>query len=124
MFYERGSGELWHYDENGNYVESYFSRSGLRHGCILGAFLYCLAIYNVYGMRQALLGPDGALYAYSDDVYIISDHVGMVKAVAAAPGIYGKVGLMINWGHGKTYLILPHDCDPSAFLIHLVIFSF
>jgi len=85
MLYERGSAELWHYDENGNFMESYFSRSGVRLGCVFGAFLFCLAMYHVYARLQALLGPDGALYAYFDDVYLISDPIIMAWALAAAP---------------------------------------
>ena len=41
-------GKLWVYDKNGNFVESYFSRSCVRQGCVLGAFLSCLAMYQVY----------------------------------------------------------------------------
>jgi hypothetical protein len=48
MLYERGSGELWYYDENAIFVESHFIRSSVRHGCVLGAFLFCLAMYHVY----------------------------------------------------------------------------
>jgi hypothetical protein len=40
-------------------------------------------------------GLDGALYAYSDYVYLISDPVTMARALATALGIYGKVGLVI-----------------------------
>jgi len=93
MIYERGSGELWYYDEKGNFMEPHFSRSGVRQGCVLGAFLFCLAMYTVYARLQALLGLDDALYAYSDDVYLLSDSIGMAKALAAAPTIDKKVGL-------------------------------
>ena len=41
ILYERGNGELWDYDEHGNYVESHYNRCGVRHGCVLGAFLFC-----------------------------------------------------------------------------------
>ncbi len=77
-------------------MESHFSRSEVRQGCFLGAFLFCLAIYPVYARLQALLGPEGALYAYSDDVYLISDPIGMANALANAPMIYLKVGLRIG----------------------------
>ena len=55
---------MWFYDENGNFVESHFNRSGVRQGCVLGAFILCVAMYLVYDRFQALLGLDGALYAY------------------------------------------------------------
>ena len=63
-----------------------------------------------------MIGPDGALYAYSHDVYLITDLVSMAKTLAAAPTIYGKVGIRIGWGPGKTELILPLDSDPITFL--------
>jgi hypothetical protein len=46
--YERGSGELWFYDEHVNYVRSRFIRCGVRQGCVLGVFLFCLAMYPDY----------------------------------------------------------------------------
>jgi hypothetical protein len=90
MIYERGSGELWYYDEKGNFVESHFNRSGIP------PFFFCLAMYPVYARLQVLLGHDGALYAYSDDVYLISDPIGMAKALATAPTIYMIAGLRIG----------------------------
>ena len=47
-----------------------------------------LAKYMVYVMLAALLGPDGALYAYPYDVYLVSDPVHMVTALLAAPSMY------------------------------------
>jgi hypothetical protein len=70
MLYERDSGELFHYDENGNYIANYYSKNGVRQGCVLGAFLFCLAMQPIYSWLGAFLGPDGARYAYSDDVYL------------------------------------------------------
>ncbi len=46
---------------------------------------------QVYARLGALLGPDGALYTYSDDVYLLSDPVSMSIALADAPAIYKKV---------------------------------
>ena len=116
MLYERGIVQLWYYDENGSYVESHYNRCGVRQGCVIGAFLFCLAMRPVYARLGALLGPDGALYAYSDDVYLLSDPVSMFIALAAALTIYKKVGLHIDWVLGKTELILPFGCSPEAFL--------
>ena len=39
----------------------------------MGAFLICVAMRHVYARPGALLGPDGALNVYSDDVYLVSD---------------------------------------------------
>ena len=117
MLYERGSCDLWFYDEHGNFVQSYYSKTGVRHGCVLGAFLFCLAMAPVYARIGSLLGPDGALYAYLDDVYLLADHVHMAIALIAAPSIYKRVGLRIGWGPGKTELILPSDVDSDSFLL-------
>jgi hypothetical protein len=37
MLYERRSGELCFYDENGNFIDSYFSRYGFRQGYVFWA---------------------------------------------------------------------------------------
>ena len=73
----------------------------------------------VYARLSALLGPGGALYAYSDDVYLAPDPVKMSLARAAAPSIYNKVWLSIGGGLGKIELILRPDCDPDDFLSRL-----
>jgi hypothetical protein len=107
MLYERGSGQLWYYDENGNYMVSHYNRCGARQGCVLGAFLFCLAMRPVYARLATLLGLDGELYAFSDDVYLLSDPNNMSMALAAAPALYKKVGLRIGGGPSKTEFILP-----------------
>jgi len=56
-----------------NFAESHFIRSGVRQGCVLSAFLFCLAMYPVFARLEAMLGHEGGLYAYSDDVYLLSD---------------------------------------------------
>ena len=43
-----------------------------------------------------LLGADGALYAYSDDVYLVSNTATMSVALTGAPAIFRKVGLRIG----------------------------
>jgi hypothetical protein len=119
MLYERGNGQLWYYDENGIYVESHYSKCGVRQGCVLDAFFFCLVICPVYARLGALLGPDGAMYAYSDDVYLVFDPVNMSIALVVAPTIYQRVGLSVGWEPGKTELILLHPCDPDTFLQQL-----
>jgi hypothetical protein len=116
LLYERGSGELLYYDENGNYIASYYSKNGVRQGCVLGAFQFCLAIQPFYSRLGALLGPEGALYAYSDNVYLLAGPVNMAVALSWAPAIYKKVGLRIGWGPGKTELFLPTNVDCETFL--------
>jgi len=104
MLYERGSGQLLYYDENGNCVESHYSRCGVYHGCVLGAFLFCLAMRPVYTRLASLLGTDGALYAYSDDVYSVFDPDNMSMSLAAAIVLYKKFGLQICGGQAKRSL--------------------
>jgi hypothetical protein len=116
MLYERGSCELSFYDEHGNFVQSYYSKTGVRQGYVLGAFLFCLAMAPVYARIGSLFGPDGALHAYSDDGYLLADPVHMAIALDAAPSIYKKVGLRIGWGPCKTEMILPPDVDSDSFL--------
>ena len=84
MLYERGSGEHWYYDENGNFGDLYYNRNGVREGYVLCAFFFCLAIYPVYARLQAMLGPEGSVYAYSDDVHTLTHVIGMTRALAAA----------------------------------------
>jgi len=43
----------------------------------------------------------------------------MSIALANAPTIHNRVRLRIDWGPGKTELILPPRCDSNAFLQHL-----
>jgi len=86
---------------------------------VLGAFFFCLVMSPVYASLGALLGIDGALYAYSDDVYLVSDPVNMPIALGDAPAISKRVGLRIGWVPCKTQLILPPRCDSDAFLQQL-----
>jgi len=111
MLYERGSGELFYYDEHGNYIANHYNKNGVRQGCVLGAFLFCFDMRPVYTRLGALLGPEGDLYAYSDDVYLVDDLASMAVALLASPTIYKRVGLRIGWGPRKTELILPLDLD-------------
>ena len=106
MLYERGSGELWYYNEADSFVVSHYSRNGVHLGCVLGAFFFCLAMYPIDARLQAISGRDCARYAYFDDVCLLSDIVGTAWALAAAHVIYKKVGLSIGWGPGETELVL------------------
>jgi hypothetical protein len=47
---------------------------------------------HVYARLGAILGMDGALYAYSNDVNLVSDHINMYIALAVAHiyAIYAK----------------------------------
>jgi hypothetical protein len=41
----------------------------------------------VYERLGALLGPNSALYAYSDDVYLVTDPDNISAALTAAPSL-------------------------------------
>ena len=69
MLYTDCEGELWFYDDNGDYYETFHSKRGVRQGCVLGTFLFCLAMKPIYDRLRALLGPSGLLLTYSDDIY-------------------------------------------------------
>ena len=74
---------------------------------------------RVYARLGALLGPDGALYAYSNNVYLVSDPVIMPIALTPAHAIYLRMGIRIAWGPDKTELVLPIECNPKDFPTHL-----
>jgi hypothetical protein len=65
------------------------------------------------------MGPDGALYTYSDGVYLLSDPACTASTLAPTPAIYNNVELRIGLGRGKTEIILPDDFDPTSFVAHL-----
>ena len=47
-------------------------RRGVRQGCALSTFLFCLTMAPVYDRIRAMLGDAGALLAFSDGAYCIS----------------------------------------------------
>jgi len=55
LLYKRGAGELWYYDENGNFVLHTHNRRGVRQGCVLGMFLLCLSMEPVYMRLRATM---------------------------------------------------------------------
>ena len=117
MLYTNNDGELWFYGEDGKLHETFHSRRGVRQGCVLGTFLFCLAMKPVYDRLRILLGPDGLLLAYSDDIYCAADSVMASSAISAAPLLYGKIGLTIGWGRDKTELSLPPGVSPDDLLL-------
>jgi hypothetical protein len=44
LLYKRGEGVLWYFDENGKFVMGTRHKTGVRQGCVLGLFLFCLAM--------------------------------------------------------------------------------
>ncbi len=115
LLYKRGEGVLWYFDENGNFVMGTRQTRGVRQGCVLGMFLLCLTMEPVYKRLREAAGEEGVLYTYSDDSYILAPKEDMAVVLEKAPAIFGKVGLRLGYGPGKTELILPKDCPREEF---------
>jgi hypothetical protein len=115
LLYKRGEGILWHYDEHGNFVMGTRQLRGVRQGCVLGLFLFCLTMAQVYERLKQTVGEEGIVYTYSDDSYILAPKEQMAVVLAEAPRIFGKVGLRLGYGPDKTELILPQRCSKEEF---------
>ena len=70
--YERGDGVLWYYDENGNFILGARNKRGVRQGCVLGMFLFCVTMEPVYARIRAAVGDEGVMYTYCDDLYLLA----------------------------------------------------
>jgi len=64
---------------------------------------------------RAAIGDQGALYACCDDAYTIAEPDKMADVLAHVPAIYGRGGLKLGYGHGKTEIILPQGYDREDF---------
>ena len=113
VLYTRGKGELWFYDELGNFVLSVMCRKGVRQGCVLGTTIMCITGRPVYDAILVILGPEGFLFSYADDVYLGKVPGNVAVALAAAPGLYRMTGFSLGWGPRKIELELPPGCDPN-----------
>ncbi len=114
MLYTDREGELWYFDEDGNLMFTLRSRRGVRQGCVLGIFIFCVTMAPIYRNLRTKLGPAGMLVAFSDDCYLHGPPVHVAEAISAAPPLYRKVGLRIGWGPAKSELALPHGVDPDS----------
>jgi hypothetical protein len=117
VLYTRGSGELWFYDEVGNFVLSLFCKRGVRQGCVMGTTILCITVRLVYDALRDLLGPRGFLFSYGDDVYMGGEPVLVALTLTTAPHVYGDVGLSLGWGPKNGELVLPTGCDPGHLLL-------
>ncbi len=70
VLYNRGSGQIWFYDDLGNFIICVFYSRGVRHGCVLDTTILCVTTCPIYDAPLGLLGPYGFLFNYADDVYI------------------------------------------------------
>ncbi len=78
-------------------------------------FLFCLTMEPVYARLREAVGEEGVLYTYSDDSYILAPKENMAVVFQVARVIFGKVGLRLGYGPGKTELILPKNCTRDEF---------
>jgi hypothetical protein len=106
--------EVWLYDENGDHYNSYESWKEVRHGCIMGTILFCLAMAPIYDSPRMEFGPEGALNAYSNNVYSVTKPVG---ATMVAPALYERVGVRIGWGRNKLELNRPKGYDEATLVM-------
>jgi hypothetical protein len=111
VFYSRGKGELWYYDEMGNFVMSVLCRKGVRHGCVLCMTIMCIIVRHVFDALLEILGPEGCLFNYADDVYLGGVHWNVALALDAASVLYAMIGLSLGWGPRKTELQLLVECE-------------
>jgi len=102
VLYPRGQGELWYYDEWGSFVMTFFYSKGVRQGCVLGTTLICIIVRPVYDALLVILGPEGFLLSYVDDVYMRGAPRNVALALASASKLYALIGLSLGWGPRKT----------------------
>ena len=114
VLYTRSGGVLWFYDEFRNFVMSVFSCKGVRQGCVLGMSILCITVRHVYDALLVILGPEGFLFSYADDVYIGRGPWNVALALDAASSLYAMIGLSLGWGPKKTELQLPINYDPET----------
>ena len=101
VLYTRGIGELWFYDDFGNFVLAILNRRGVRQGCVLGTSILRITVRPVYDALRSLLGPKGFLFSFADAVYMGREPLQVAHMLAVAPGIYANVGLIQArfWAH-------------------------
>jgi hypothetical protein len=102
VLYTMGRGGLWYYDDMGNFILCVLCRKGVRHGCVLGTTILCIPVRSVYDALLEILGPDGFLSSYADDVYMCGVPTMIALALSAALNLYAMVGLQLGWGPKKT----------------------
>jgi len=107
MVYTDKVGELWYFDEDGNLTHTQKSRRGVRQGCVLGIFIYCVTMAPIYMVLKYELGPNELLIAFSNDVYLHGPPVRAAAAITAAPALNKKFGLHFGWGPAKSELLSP-----------------
>jgi hypothetical protein len=86
--YIRGKGELWYYDELGNFIMSVLCCRGVRQGCVLKTTIMCVTVRPIYDALLVILGPEGFLFSFADDVYMGGVPWNVALALDATSGLY------------------------------------
>jgi hypothetical protein len=119
FLYTRGSGVLWFYDELGNFILCVFCRRGVRKGCVLGTTILCITVRPVYDALLYILGPEGFLFSYADDVYMGRVPVKVALALDPVSGLYAIDDWAITWvgpaegGTRATRRLRPRQPTPA-----------
>ena len=111
VIYTRGREELWYYDEVGNLMLCVLCRKEVRQGCVLVTTILCITVRPVYDALLEILGPEGFLFSYANDVYTGGVPTKVALALSVASDLYAMDGLQLGWGPKKTKLVLPSGCD-------------
>jgi len=114
MMYTDRVGELWFFDEDGNLTHTQQPRRGVRQGCVIGLFIFCVTMAPIYMDIKNHLGREGLQIDFSDDVYLHGPPVRVAAAITAAPALYKKVRLRVSWGPAKSELALPPGVDAET----------
>ena len=93
---------------------------GVRQGDPLGMLLFSITVAPVYTRTAEILGPEGLLAAYADDVFAAGPPESCARALSSVESLFATVGLQIGWGPGKTEICLPAEAQhvSAAFPVH------
>ena len=105
---------MWIYDKMGNFIICVLCRKGVRQGCALDMTILCITVRPVYDALLVILGPEGFLFSYADDVYMGGAPMSVALALAVASNMYSMIDLKLGWGPKKTELVLHQGCDQTA----------
>eukprot|EP00873_Tetraselmis_striata_P009442 jgi/Tetstr1/429706/TSEL_019601.t1 len=75
---------------------------GIRQGCPLATFFFCLTVALVFDAITANLGMGGLGLAFADNLHLLGTALGTAVALHSAQHALAAVGLSISWGPDKT----------------------
>jgi len=80
----------------GTSSSSSFCCKGVRQGCVLDTSILCITVRLVYDALLVILGPEGFLFIYADDVDMGGKPLNVALALEAASGLYAMIGLSLG----------------------------